>query len=114
MGIMVNFGGELIRFNPSNGKIEYSTTQGRSWIQRNSGSTLGNVKSLIVYGDELLLCSDKGVFYSTTAGRSWIRRSAQQTNFIDLQDCGKEILATTGDGHLYYSTTAGRSWVKRR
>lgn len=114
MGLMVTFGNELIRFNPSNNHIEYSTNRGLSWITRNSGSSLGQVKSIIMYGNELILCSDKGVMYSTNKGLSWITRSSSYKNFIDLQDAGKEILASTDDGHLYYSTNKGLSWIRRR
>ena len=114
MGLMVSFGNELIRFNPANKHIEYSTSRGATWFTRNSGSSIGNVKSIIVYGDELILCSDKGVMYSTTKGASWFTRCSSHKEFIDLQDAGKEILATTADGHLYYSTTKGASWFRRK
>ena len=114
MSLMINYGGELIRYNPANGHIEYSTSQGRAWLQRNSGSSLGNVKCLLVYGKEIILCSDKGVFYSTSGGRAWLLRAASYKDFVELQDCGKELLATTADGHIYYSTSAGRAWLRRR
>ena len=114
MGLMVTFGNELIRYNPSNRHIEYSTNRGSSWYCRNSGSSIGNVRSIIVYGDELILCSDKGVMYSTNKGSSWYTRNSSNKNFIDLQDAGKEILASTDDGHLYYSTNKGSSWYRRR
>ena len=74
MGLMVSFGNELIRYNPSNRHIEYSTNRGASWYTR---------------------CSS-------------------HKDFIDLQDAGKEILASTSDGHLYYSTNKGSSWYRRR
>lgn len=114
MGLMITYGSELIRFNPSNHHIEYSTNRGSSWFCRNSGSSLGDVKSIIVYGNELILCSDKGVMYSTNKGASWFTRNSSCKNFIDLQDGGKEILASTDDGHLYYSTNKGASWFRRR
>ena len=34
MGLMVTFGNELIRFNPSNSHIEYSNNRGTSWYRR--------------------------------------------------------------------------------
>ena len=114
MGLMVSFGNELIRYNPANKRIEYSTNRGSSWYTRNSGSSIGNVKSIIVYGDELILCSDKGVMYSNNKGSSWYTRNSSNKNFIDLQDAGKEILASTDDGHLYYSNNKGSSWYRRR
>ncbi|MCQ2135436.1 MAG: hypothetical protein MJY67_00820 [Bacteroidales bacterium] len=114
MGLMVTFGNELIRYNPSNKRIEYSTNRGSSWYTRSSSSSIGNVKALIVYGNELLLCSDKGVMYSTNKGASWYTRTTSHRDFIDMQDAGKELLATTSDGHLYYSTNKGASWYRRR
>lgn len=114
MGLMVTFGNELIRYNPSNHHIEYSSNRGTSWYTRNSGSSLGNVRSLIQYGDELILCSDKGVMYSKNKGSSWYTRNSTYKNFTDLQDAGTEILATTVDGHLYYSKNKGSSWYRRR
>ena len=114
MGLMVTLGRELIRYNPSNGHIEYSTSQGRVWSTRYSGSSIGSVKSLIVYRNELILCSDKGVFCSTSQGRVWAVRSSSNRNFIDLLESGPELLAYTDDGHLYYSTSAGRVWSRRK
>lgn len=114
MGLMVTFGNELIRFNPANKHIEYSTNRGSSWYTRNSSSSIGNVKSIIVYGNELILCSDKGVMYSTNKGSSWYTRSTLHKDFTDLQDAGNEILASSLDGHLYYSTNKGSSWYRRR
>ena len=71
---MVSLGNEFIRFNPVNNHIEYSTNRGSNWFTRNSGSSIGNVKSIIAYGDELILCSDKGVLYSSSKGSNWFLR----------------------------------------
>lgn len=114
MGLMVNLGAELVRYNPANGKIEFSTNQGRTWLMRNSASSLGGVKSLIFTCGEMLLCSDEGLFFSSNAGRTWLRRTTAFKDFIDLQDCGREILASTADGHLFFSTNQGRTWLRRR
>lgn len=114
MGLMVNLGGELVRYNPANGKIEFSNNQGRSWYSRYTSSSIGSVKSLIECGSDLVLCSDKGVFFSNNQGRSWYTRNSTYKNFIDLSNTGSELLATTADGHLYFSNNQGRSWYKRR
>lgn len=114
MGLMLTLGNELIRYNPTNKHIEYSNNRGVSWYTRNSGNSLGNVRSIIIYGDELLLCSDKGVLYSRNKGVSWYTRNTSNKNFIDLQDAGKEILASTDDGHIYYSNNKGVSWYRRK
>jgi len=114
LSLLVSFNGEMVRYNPSNSRIEYSSNQGRSWYSRYTGSSIGQVKSMIAYGNELILCSDRGVFYSSNSGRSWYSRSASHKDFIDIADAGKELLATTADGHLYYSTNSGRTWFKRK
>lgn len=75
MGQMINTGEELIRINPSKNSIEYSTTDGRSWHTRFTGSTCGDFSDLVDNGKEILATTSKGVFYSTTAGRSWHKRS---------------------------------------
>lgn len=113
MGLMVQCGKELVRYNPAKKAIEYSTSKGIVWSLRCSASNIGNVKSLIEYSNELILCSDKGVYYSTSQGRVWSLRTSTYKNFIDLQDAGRELLASTDDGHLYYSTSAGRVWSRR-
>ena len=114
MGLMITYGNELIRFNPANGHIEYSTSRGANWNCRCSSNSIGNVKGLIQYGNELILCSDKGVFYSTSKGANWNVRCSSHKDFIDIQDAGKELLGSTADGHLYYSTSKGANWNKRR
>ena len=37
---LVTLGSELIRINPSNGHIEYSTSGGRTWMTRYSGTLM--------------------------------------------------------------------------
>jgi hypothetical protein len=73
---MINRGKELIRINPSNKqKIEYSTSDGRSWNARYSGSSCGDFNDLTDNGKELLASTSKGLYYSTSDGRSWNKRS---------------------------------------
>lgn len=76
MPIMINRGKEMLRISPKDSrKIEYSTTQGRTWINRYSGSSsTGNFIDLMDVGNEILGTTDKGLFYSTTEGRTWILR----------------------------------------
>lgn len=114
MSLITTLGNELIRYNFSNGHIEYSINRGSIWSLRNSGSSLGRVRAMIAYGNELILCSDKGVFYSPSKGNTWALRSSTYKNFMDLQDCGREILALTDDGHVFYSTNGGSTWSRRR
>lgn len=114
MSLMVSYGGELIRHNPSNGHIEYSANHSITWSMRNSRSVTGQVCCITAYGSELLACSDKGVFYSSNKGVTWSMRSSMHRDFIDIQDCGREILASTTDGHVYYSTNKGITWSRRR
>ena len=116
MSLLVSYGSELIRINPSNNRIEFSTNRGASWITRYSGSSYGTFRDLIVYGGKLLALTDKGVYYSTNKGAFWIAKYIGQyaKTFAVLQDSGSELLATTTDGHLYFSTNDGASWIRRR
>lgn len=76
MSQMINKGDELIRINPtSSNKIEYSTTSGRSWHVRYSGSSYGNFQDLTDNVKEILATTSKDLYYSTTNGRSWHKRS---------------------------------------
>lgn len=76
MPIMINRGKEMLRISPKDSrKIEYSITQGRTWISRYSGSSsTGNFIDLMDAGNEILGTTDKGLFYSITEGRTWILR----------------------------------------
>ncbi len=73
---MINRGKEMIRISPKdNKKIEYSTTQGRTWLIRYNGSpSTGTFYDLMDSGVEILGTTDKGLFYSTTEGRTWLLR----------------------------------------
>ena len=116
MPSLINFGNELIRINFSNNRIEYSTNRGASWITRYSGSYSGAFRDLLPYGDEILACTDKGLYYSRNKGASWICRSSSTyaKTLICIQDGGREVLGSSDDGHLYYSTNKGASWIRRR
>lgn len=71
MSQMINRGKELIRINPSKNRIEYSTNDGRSWIQRCASSSAGEFHTLTDNGKEILAQTSKGLYYSTNEGRSW-------------------------------------------
>lgn len=114
MALSIVFGAEMIRYNPGNGRIEFSNNQGRTWSVRNSGSTTGNVRCLMVYGPEILACSQKGVLYSTNKGLTWGIRSVSHKDFVEMVDAGNEIVATSQDGHIYFSTNKGLTWGRRR
>lgn len=75
MSQMITKGDELIRICPKqSNKIEYSTTSGRSWHMRYSGSLCGEFYDLTDAGKELLANTSKGLYYSTNNGRSWHKR----------------------------------------
>lgn len=111
---MINYGKEMIRINTAKNTIEYSTSNGRSWMTRYSGSSCGTFVDLLPYGNELLAATSKGIYYSTSDGRSWMSRYTGSScgTFNSLMDGGKELLAQTSKG-LYYSTSSGRSWMRR-
>ncbi len=111
---MINTGKELIRINPAKNTIEYSTTQGRSWVTRYTGTNCGTFRDLLPYGAEIIAATSKGIYYSTNEGRGWVSRYTGTScgNFLTLMDGGRELLAQTSNG-LYYSTNSGRGWVRR-
>lgn len=74
---------------------------------------------MISLGGELIrICptNTSRLEFSTNQGKIWQLRynaSSYMGRFIDLMDCGNELLATTDKG-LYYSTTDGRTWNLRK
>ncbi len=111
---MVTKGSELIRYNPSNSSIEFSNSRGMSWFMRYNCSSMGKVRALAKHDGEIILCSDKGIYFSKNNGTSWFLRSGSYKNFVDIQDMGNELVATTSDGHVWASSSGGFSWFLRR
>ena len=111
---IIQRGKELVRINTQKNSIEYSTTGGRSWSSRYTGSGCGTFYDLIDYGKEILCCSSKGIYYSANDGRTWNSRYTGSGcgTFNSLSFDGKYLLATTSKG-LYYSSSGGRTWSKR-
>ena len=113
---LIQIGNEIVRINPEKpSQIQYSTSNGRMWSTRYSGSSCGDFIDLIVYKNELIAATNKGLYYSTSQGRMWSTRytSSSCGTFQALMDNGNELLAQTDKG-LYYSTSSGRMWSKRR
>ena len=76
MPSMLIFEKEMIRINPKNTtRLEVSTTQGRSWTTRYSGTSCGNINDLADSGKEILATISNGLFVSRNQGRSWTKRS---------------------------------------
>ncbi|WP_288745992.1 hypothetical protein [uncultured Prevotella sp.] len=111
---IVNLGRELVRINTQKNSVEYSQNGGRSWVTRCANNSYGTFVDLLMYGGELLACTNKGLYVSTNEGRSFVVRcnNSSYGDFLNLQDAGSELLANTTKG-LYYSRNAGRSWVRR-
>ena len=59
---IVNLGRELLRINVQKNSVECSQNGGRSWVTRCSNSSYGTFRDLLVYGNELLACTSKGVY----------------------------------------------------
>ena len=114
MSLMIKRGNELIRINTQKNTIEYSTSDGRNWNTRYSGSSCGTFYDLFDNGREILACTSKGVYYSTSEGSNWNARytSSACGTFQQLSSDGRHLLATTSKG-LYYSTSNGSNWNKR-
>ena len=112
---MVQTSNEIVRINPQKAnQINYSTNGGRTWISRYTGTSCGDFIDMVIYNDELIAITSKGVYYSTSSGRTWISRYSGTScgKFLSLMDNGKELLAQTEKG-LYYSTNSGRTWMRR-
>jgi len=76
MSQMIVRGKEIIRICPTDRqKIEYSTNDGRNWIQRFKSYQCGDFSELTDNGKEILAITSKGLYYSTNDGRNWIRRN---------------------------------------
>lgn len=114
MPTMISYGNEMIRINPANNRIEYSTNRGSSWSSRCSSSSYGTFNDLIAYDNELIACTSKGIYYSTNKGSSWSSRctSTSYGTFMQLSDMDGKLYATTSKG-LYYSTNKGSSWSRK-
>jgi len=64
MAEMINRGKELIRINPAKrNRLEYSTSSGRGWNSRYSGSVCGDFIDLTDNGKELLATTGKGLYF---------------------------------------------------
>ena len=114
MPLMVTTGSEMIRYNPSANAIEASSSNGFSWSMRYRCSGMGNIRALTLHKGEIILCSDQGIYISKNSGRAWSKRNSSERNFVDIQDMGSELIATTSDGHVYASSSGGFSWFKRK
>ena len=72
---LVQNGNEIIRVNPEKPtQIQYSTSGGRMWSARYTGTACGTFQTLMDNGKELLAQTDKGLYYSTSSGRMWSKR----------------------------------------
>ena len=75
MSRLIQVGNEIIRVNPEKpNQIQYSTSGGRIWSSRYTGTSCGKFLSLMDNGKELLAQTDKGLYYSTSSGRIWSKR----------------------------------------
>ena len=111
----IDLGKELLRICPTdNNKIEYSTTNGKSWYSRYKGSSAGDFYDLAVFGGEIFAVTSKGIYTSKTDGRSWYSRyiGSSYGDFESIQVSGTELVAYTSKG-VYVSKNEGRSWTKR-
>lgn len=103
MSLMVSDGYEMIRYNPSANAIEAPSSNGFSWMMRYRCSGMGNIRALTMHKGEIILCSDQGIYFSKSSGKAWSKRNNSERNFVDIQDMGSELIATTSDGHVYAS-----------
>lgn len=112
---MINLGSELLRFNQPKNTIECSKNGGCSWVTRYSSDQCGIFRDLLVFGNEIIACTSKGLYYSGNQGRSWVIRCTNGSSygeFLNLQEDSGTLYANTSKG-LYYSRNGGRGWVRR-
>lgn len=116
MPSIVTLGDKLIRINFDSNRIELSTTGGRTWFNRFSGTCYGKFVELVAFGDEIFALTDKGVFSSSNEGLSWKQRCMNSIakSLKNLQDGGGELIGMTRDGHVYASRDKGATWARRR
>jgi hypothetical protein len=111
----IDLGKELLRICPTdNNKIEYSTTDGKTWHSRYKGSSAGDFYDLAVFGDEIFAVTSKGIYTSKTGGQTWHSRyiGSSYGDFETIQVNGTELVAYTSKG-TYISKTKGQTWIKR-
>ena len=116
MPSMIEIDDMLICINSDKGRLEYSRTDGRTWMPLcNESSSIGEFYDLLYddENDEILAVTSRGIFYSRSKGRTWNPRfKSSRIEFQSLKFNGDELLAQTSDG-LYYSRNAGRTWNPR-
>ncbi|EPD98079.1 MAG: hypothetical protein E6494_07950 [Capnocytophaga sp.] len=111
----INLGNELLRICPTDdNKLEFSTNNGRTWIQRYKGTNFGDFNDLVIFGKEIIVVTSKGVYASTSKGVNWTLRTSNASygTFETIQVNGTELVATTSKG-TYISKNEGRTWTKR-
>ena len=116
MPSMIEIDDMLIRINSDKGRLEYSRTDGRTWVSLyHESSSTGEFYDLLYNDedDEILAITSRGIYYSRSGGRTWsMRYHSTRIEFQSLKFNGDELLAQTSDG-LYYSRNAGRTWAFR-
>jgi hypothetical protein len=116
MPSIVTLEDKLIRINFDSNRIELSTTGGRTWFNRFSGTCSGKFVELVAFGDEIFALTEKGVISSSNEGLSWKLRCMNSIakSLTSLQDGGGELIGMTRDGHVYASRDKGATWARRR
>ena len=109
---IVTIGNTLMRVNTQKNMLEVSVTGGRTWNPRFRSTSHGTLRDLLYYKGSVDMCCDRGVFVSSTEGKTFNPRYTGSGcgQFLNLQDNGREIIATTSNG-LYRSENEGSSIV---
>jgi photosystem II stability/assembly factor-like uncharacterized protein len=97
----------------NNGTILKSTNQGISWQPVNTGTT-GNLRSIIVSGQNLLSAGSSGlIIRSTDAGMNWsVIPSGTTNNLNSVSRISSSIFLAVGDqGTIMYSSSSGLNWT---
>jgi hypothetical protein len=97
-----------------------SSDTGNTWTAVNNGITDGNVRSIVVNGNNIFAGSGNSgagtgaIFLSTNDGSSWnnITPGSSSLDILKLFSFGTDIFASTANG-LYFSSDTGTTWSPR-
>lgn len=121
MEAFFKLGNKLYRINEQNNALEYSTDGGKFWQwcqgMNSITSVTGNIRDMLVFKNELIILTDRGIYYSTD-GKQWQWRQGLQSitsitgTIRSLTANGDELLIVGSKG-LFFSKDCGKLWQWR-
>ena len=100
-GLFVAVGGE---------GVILSSTDGRDWTQRNSGTSSGLCD--IIYGQsEFVAVGQNGVVLTSTDGESWVSHASGTESLLCGVAYGNDLYVTVGAGGMILTSSDGMAWA---